>query len=366
MQVLLRGFRRRMAVAVAATAAAAAFPAMAQQTINLTIGASHPTVVPWVGLMQSYFQPEVNKRLAEAGNRYRVAWREGYGGVLYKPNATLSSLGQGVVDVGWVFAATEGARLPLAQVSSYAPALTGDPRLVIDIFNRLVPSTPALKAEWERNNAVFLAATAADTLDLYTTFPVNGLGDLKGKKLAASGAVALTAGGAGIVPVNSALPSYYNDVKTGVVSGVITIASGAIGIKLHEVTPYITQVDLGSFLSGALAVNKDTWNRLPAEVRIVMQAVAQDYSRRLGELMLDSRTAALQAMTERGKSQNPPVRISALPPAEREAWIRALPNLGRDWAKGLDAKGQPGTQVLTAYMQAVRQLGVAPLREWDK
>ncbi|MBL0423004.1 C4-dicarboxylate TRAP transporter substrate-binding protein [Ramlibacter sp. AW1] len=356
----------RRCLFLAAVACAVTLPVQAQQTVNLTIGSSHPTVVPWVGLMQSYLQPEVNKRLAAAGSPYKVVWREAYGGVLYKANATLTSVGEGMVDIGWVFAATEGAKLPLTQVSSYAPALTGDPRHIIEVFNRMVPGTPALKAEWEKNNVVFLAATAADTLDLYTSFPVNGIADLKGRKLGAAGAIALLASGAGVVPVNTALPTMYNDVKTGVIDGAISIASGAVGIKLDEVTPYITQADLGSFLSGAIAVNRDTWAKLPPPVREAIQSAAADYGKQLGDAMLRSREGALKAMVQRGQSQNPPVKVTSLPAADREQWIRGLPNLAQDWAKNLDRRNQPGSQVLATYMAEVRKLGVRPTRDWDR
>ena len=66
--------------------------ASAQQTINLTIGSSHPEQLPWVAAMKNFVVPETNKRLEAAGNRYRINWREAYGGVLYKANATLTEV----------------------------------------------------------------------------------------------------------------------------------------------------------------------------------------------------------------------------------------------------------------------------------
>ena len=51
-------------------------PASAQQTFKLTIAASHPTTLPWVGLMSTQFVPEVNKRVAALNKGYRIEWRE--------------------------------------------------------------------------------------------------------------------------------------------------------------------------------------------------------------------------------------------------------------------------------------------------
>ena len=43
-----------------------------------------------------------------------------------------------------------------------------------------------------------------------------------------------------------------------------------------------------------------------------------------------------------------------------------MPNIAQDWAKVQEAKGLPARQILSAYMNAMRQRGVKPVREWDK
>ena len=359
-------FTKTLTASLFAAATLGPPPAMAQQAIKLTIGSSHPTALAWVGMMQTYIQPEVNKRLAAKGNKYQIAWTEGYGGVLYKANATLTSVGEGVADIGWVFSALEGARLPLSQVSNFAPAVSGDARIMMDVFNELIPGTPALKAEWDKNNVVFLTATAADTLDLFTTFPVKSVADLKGKRIGAGGTIATIVGGAGAVPVDTSHPTMFNDVKSGVAAGALTIATGVMSIKLYEAAPFVTRVDMGSFLSGGIIANKDTWLKLPQEVKDVFLEVTRDYGKRVGEVMMSGHEAALAGMAERGKTQTPPVSVTELPAAERAKWITGMPNIAQDWAKVQEAKGLPARQILSAYMNAMRQRGVKPVREWDK
>ena len=60
---------------VAALTAAGLGSAHAQQTFKLTIASSHPTTLPWVGLMSSLFVPEVNKRVAALNKGYKIDWR---------------------------------------------------------------------------------------------------------------------------------------------------------------------------------------------------------------------------------------------------------------------------------------------------
>ena len=50
----------------------------------------------------------------------------------------------------------------------------------------------------------------------------------------------------------------------------------------------------------------------------------------------------------------------------RAAWAAGMDNAAKTWAEGLDAKGLPGTEVLSLYMDAMRDAGATPLRDWDK
>ncbi len=57
-----RTLASRLTAAITAGVARAVVPALAlaQQTIKLTIASSHPTTLPWVGLMSTLFVPKVN------------------------------------------------------------------------------------------------------------------------------------------------------------------------------------------------------------------------------------------------------------------------------------------------------------------
>jgi hypothetical protein len=89
------------------------------------------------------------------------------------------------------------------------------------------------------------------------------------------------------------------------------------------------------------------------------------YSRTLGDTLMQRYEGALKTMLEVGAKQNPPVTATPLPPAEREKWIRTMPNLAGDWAKANAAKG-PAKDIVKIYMDALRAGGAKPAREWDK
>jgi TRAP-type C4-dicarboxylate transport system substrate-binding protein len=339
--------------------------ARAQQTFKLTIASSHPTTLPWVGLMSTLFVPEVNKRVEALGKGYRIEWREAYGGQLYKANATLSSVEQGVTDIGWVFHNLESARLPLNQFGTVTPFTTDDVRVVLDVVNQMHDQVPVLRQEWERNNAVFLGATGVDTYHLFTKRPVSSYADLKGRKISAPGSVGLWLRGSGAVAVDGSLPSYYTDIQSGVSEGTVSIATGILPNKVYEVAPYITTVNVGALYVGAMAANKDSLEKLPTEARQIVRDVGREYSKALGDTLMQRYQAALKTMVELGAKQNPPVTLVALESGERDKWVRGLPNLAGEWAKANAGKG-PTRDIVKVYMEGLRARGVKPAREWDK
>lgn len=361
-----RPFRRLFhKLAVAAAVAALAGPAFADQTFKLTIASSHPVTLPWVGLMSTLFVPEVNKRVAALNKGYKIEWREAYGGQLYKMNATLTSVEQGVADIGWVFHNLEAAKMPLAQFTTVTPFATDDVRVLLAIANEMNEKVPALKAEWDRNNMVFLGASGVDTYHLFTKAPVKSYDDLKGRKISAPGSLGLWLRGSGAVPVDGSLTSYYTDIQSGVSEGTISISTGILPNKIYEVAPYITTVNIGAVYNGGMAMNKDSFLKLPPEVQKIVKDVGLEYSRVLGDTLMQRYEGALKTMGEVGAKQNPPVTISPLPPAERQKWVTTLPNLAGDWVKANASKG-PGKDIVKTYMDALRARGVKPAREWDK
>lgn len=335
------------------------------QTFRLSVGASHPTTLPWVGVISTHFVPEVSRRVEALGKGYSIEWQEAYGGQLYKANATLSSVADGIVDIGWVFSNLEGAKQPLSQVTIYAPAVTDDPQLMMSVFNELNDTVPALKDEWERNNLVFLGACSGDPYHMFTTFPLRSIADLAGRKISAPGVLASWMRGTGAVAVGGAMTTYYTDMQTGLSEGALSLTSGVMSIKLHEVAPYMAKVNLGATYFGALAINKNTWDRLPPEIRTILKEVGREYSRKLGDEVMASYEQALEWMHKDGPKQQRAVSVIEWSRDERAEWVNAMPDIAAEWVAANEAKGLPAREVMKTYLNTMRERGAQPLRNWD-
>ncbi|MBT7364920.1 MAG: C4-dicarboxylate ABC transporter permease, partial [Rhodospirillaceae bacterium] len=59
-------------------------------------------------------------------------------------------------------------------------------------------------------------------------------------------------------------------------------------------------------------------------------------------------------------------KVTVASDAERLAWAKALPPLGKQWAEARNAAGQPGTEILKAWMGEMRAANQPIARQWDK
>jgi len=337
--------------------------AMAQEKINLTVASSHPTTIPWIGMIQTNFMPEVDRILAESGT-YEINWQEAFGGQLYKANATLTSVEEGVTDIGWVFSYLEGAKMPLSQVTGYTPFATNNVPAQLDTINDLFNTVPEFRQEWEQYNLVFLGATGSDSYDLYTKEPINSLEDLNGMKISAPGVLGTWLRGVNANAVDGALTTFYTDIQTGVSDGTLSLALGVLPTKLYEVAPYITRIDAGVVFSGGLAINKDSWDGLPEEVQNALLTAGASYSKAHAQDLMDRHEFALNKIIEDGVGQTPPVTLTVMPADMRQKWVDDMPNLAQEWADAAKARGLPAAAFLAAYMEGLRSRGETPPRDW--
>lgn len=332
----------------------------AAETTKLTIVAGHPAIFLWVKHLKESLIPAVDKELAKTG-QHKIVWNQAYGGTLAKVGGELEAIEEGLADLGFNPSLFNPAKLPLQNVAYISPFNTDKPRLVTRIIEDMQLKIPAMGKAWEKYNQIYLGGgISIDPYHLWTNFPIRRVEDIKGRKIGAPGAVGNWIKGTGAIAVSSNLTAYYNSIKTGVYDGAIVFATAAAPSKLVEVAPNITRINFGSAYAGGITVNKDTWNKLPAEVKTALRRGVQAYSDGFYAEQAKRIDGSYKMMKAAG------AKIFDLPAAERARWASMLPNVAKDWAAKQDEAGRPGRQVLSAFMQALRDKGENPPRAWDK
>jgi len=336
---------------VAGTAAAEDFTA--------TVVAGHPGVFRWVKMIDEAFVPTVQTALEGSG--HSIAFDGQYGGAIAKVGDELETVEAGLAEIGVCQSLFDPAKLAVQNVTYYTPFVSDDPRQVSELMDKLHREDPRMTEAYADNGVVYLGAPVGiDDYLLMTNFEVGSLADLEGRKIAAPGAALNWLKGTGAVGVSGNLTTYYNELKTGVYDGVIVFASAALPGKLYEVGPYVTRAGLGAQFAGGLCANADWYASLPDAAKDAITQGA-DAAREWYLASLEQGVAtSFKVMGENGAT------ITDASEDMRAAWAAGMDNAAREWATGLDAQGKPGTDILTLYMQSMRDAGATPLRDWDK
>jgi TRAP-type C4-dicarboxylate transport system substrate-binding protein len=343
----------------AAVASVMAFSAAAQESISAVVIDGYPARALWVKEFTDFFIPEVDRRLAEAGN-YKMNWQENYGGSIVKPKGVLEGVQLGLGDIGIVTTIFHGSKLPSQGISGSTPFIASDARAVAKAVDEIAREYPAMQNEFAAQNQVYLATgVVLDTYQVFCSEPVNSVTDLEGRKIAGAGLnLRYLEGIKDAAGVRGGLTDFYNMIQTGLADCGMLWPEAAKTFKIAEVAPYMLRADLGAVNSKTITVNADYWAGLPDEVKDVLKAVAIDYRDHVAGIAMDRAEASRAAYVEQGGTV---VEVSA---EDRAIWANAMPNIAQEWATILNDRGEAGSEMLAAYMGKLSDAGYTPIRDW--
>jgi TRAP-type C4-dicarboxylate transport system substrate-binding protein len=325
----------------------------------IAIDSYAPTAL-WTLVFIDYFIPEVDRRLAETGN-YRIKWNRAFGGSIAKTRGVLDALQYDLADIGIVTTPYHADKVPFYNLPYVTPLVSADIGLVARTMSELVDRYPVLAEEWSDYRQVYLTtAGQIDTYQVLTNYPVSTLEDFRGRKIAGVGPNLRFLTGLDASPVNSGISDWYNNLATGLVDGIIGWAEGTIAYRLYEVAPYLIDVRLGAVTSKVISVNERTWARLPDEVQSVLKESAAAYR---DELAREADRRSARSTIEFRKQGG---TIVTLDEEQRKLWAHGMPNIAKEWADAMEARGLPGHAILQDYMEIMRANDQPIVRHWDR
>ena len=341
---------QRAFAAASVVAATIAIPAQAED-IKLRIASGHPTANTYVHLMNTFFVPEVTKRVA-ARTKHKVEFIEGYGGSIVKVADTLEGVQSGIIDIGGYCFCFEPSNLPLHAFQIMLPFGTMSPVKSVTLARNVYDKVPYMSKVFEdKYNQVLLGLIADNGYNLGTNFEWQKVADLKGRKLAGAGLNLKWLEYAGAVPVQSSLPDAYTSMKTGVYDGWIMFPSGYVNFKLYEVGKHYTEIGFGAITWHGLTINKAKFARLPKDVQQILREVGREYEARTGTVNEENYPKQLEQLKSVGAN------VRQLPDSVRVEWARSLQGWPQEKATELDKAGMPASQVLKLALQEAEKLG---------
>ncbi|AZV79324.1 C4-dicarboxylate ABC transporter [Parasedimentitalea marina] len=336
-----------------------AVPGFATETIKAVVIDGYPARALWVKEFSNFFIPEVDKILATTGN-YQMDWQESYGGAIVKPKGVLEGVKLGLGDIGIVTTIFHSSKLPSQSISAVTPFIAPNSAAVARAVDEIAKEFPTMQKEFEKQNQVYLATgVVLDTYQVFSTTPIASPNDMMGAKVAGAGMnLRYLEGIENAAGVRGGLTDFYNMLQTGLVEKAILWPEAAKTFKIAEVAPYMLSVDLGAVNTKTVTVNADYWAKLPEEVQIALRDVAVMYRDHVAGLTMDRASASREAYVAAGGT------IVEASQADREAWAAAMPNIAAEWAETLNAKGEPGTDMLQAYIGKLEAAGYTGVRDW--
>jgi TRAP-type C4-dicarboxylate transport system substrate-binding protein len=283
------------------------------------------------------FEPWMKTISEQTGGRVKISLYAG--SVLGKPQDQYDMVVNGVCELSWGILGYTPGRFPLTSVMEL-PFMSPSAETGSRIVQRLYDGGH-LKAEYE--DVKLLALGLPTGIDLHTRDKqVRTLEDIKGMRIRVfspvMGKIVKVWGG---VPVAMPASEVYLAMSRGVLDAVMMDVLTLTATKLDEVTNFHTRINISSS-PFFFAMNKKTWEKLPADIQAMFQRQSGEYfSADLNGKMIDNLNLKTWKMLEsRGHT------VIDLKPAELERWREASVFALDEWRQEMDAAGAPGTEIL--------------------
>ena len=125
----------------------------------------------------------------------------------------------------------------------------------------------------------------------------------------------------------------YLAFQTGTVDGATRPLLTGVGRKLNEVAKYLTLASFSPW-GDILIVNKDKWNKIPADVQKIMQQAGREWEDEQFKLATEFVKTAVKKLSDGG------MKVTKLPPAELAKFRKAVAPVYKWWLDTQVADGQ--------------------------
>ncbi len=324
--------------------------------IRMTIGGGHPVTMSYTALYHDFFIPEVNKRLENTD--YEINWTEAWGGSIAGLADQYEALESGLLDICDVGSLFEPAKTSGLAFAGYVPFNCSDPEKVSIAVTETFEAFPEVVDQiYTDHNIKILTFNVTANYDLISTFEWDSVDDLAGVKIAAAGSNLNNLKGTDAVAVQSSLNEAYTSFQTGVYDAWIMSGDFTVAFKLNEVAPHLKKVGFGT-LASAQGINLEKWNKLPTEVKDVIEDVADEYGRKIAGISLKGNEDAYKKILEDGGT------VTEFPEAQRSEWAALLPNIPMMWVREQSEKGYPAKEIMQTYFDSLERQGYKMPRDW--
>lgn len=165
----------------------------------------------------------------------------------------------------------------------------------------------------------------------------------------------------GATPVSMPVPALADALSKGVIDGAVIPWEVVPSVKVHEMVRFHAETDpaMPALYTAVFlfAMNKATYERLPADLRKVIDANSGlALSGQIGAIWDQSAPPARKLALDRGN------QINVIPATELARWDKAARGLYAQWISDMNNRGLNGNQLMTDARQLIAKHGKAAAR----
>jgi len=331
-------YGKLIALGLAAALAGLATPAAAQQTFEMKLG----HYVPAGHFMSKYLDDWVAMLKTRSNGRLDITV---FHGAQMGPTPRYFDLARtGVADLAWFLHGGTPGRFPLTELINL-PFLVGSAEIGTKTLN-----DPEVRRyiDEEHKDVHVLYYFTHQPGNLHTrTKPIRTLEDIKGQRVRfASATIREFLSALGGTPVGVAPPDIADSLQKGTIDGVFIDYGGAhTAFKLGGLVRYTTEM-YSYVTSFGLVMNKDSYAKLPPDLRALIDESTRDVSATVGKLWDAADQPGKEYLMAEGMQ---PVVLS---PEVDAAFKRVGGEVSRKVVAELAAKGLPADKAFAAIQDA--------------
>ncbi|NYT62474.1 TRAP transporter substrate-binding protein DctP [Alcaligenaceae bacterium] len=258
----------------------------------------------------------------------------------------------GVTDIAYVAPAFVGDKMPLSVVGELPLPARSESACpgTMAYWKIAKPGGILDQKEFAPNGVRLLFTVVLPPYQLVTKSQFSSLQDIKGMKIRTSGApkeLALRTLGA--VPIQIPSPEINEAMGRGTVDGALLPIGSVRPYGLDASARYFTVGEnFGSFVANYV-ISERKWKSLPPQAQKALEQIGEEVSKRGCDIADQQERESIQFLKEKG------IKQVDLPQSD-VAPLRNMQNsVGKEWAQALDKRNKAGTEILNAYLDAMKQ-----------
>ena len=281
----------------------------------------------------------------------KVKFEYFFGGSLVGAYEQMSSVKNNVIQLSPYYSGYHPDIAPIPLMALFPFMNTGTLESGLKAADEFFRNNPAVQKEFKKNNVKYMNPLFTANAYMWSKTPIKSIADFKGMSVRGFGPWLALFKAVGCSLVSVPVPEIYNSLERGAVSSTLLYLTNGVSLNLFEVTSYLTTSNFGHNCGMPLVMNLDTWNKLPADVKKVIEEINMKAA-----ISNFCRINEASFMNEMALVKEKGMKVTAFPRSDFEKMRKiAKEKVWEPYVKKLDATGVNGSATLKDLLGYVQK-----------